>query len=198
MTRLILASASRSRQKLLASAGVQVETVPARIDEEAVRASLDVEGAKPRDVADALAEMKAAKVAERNPDAIVIGSDQVLAFHGRVWAKAGDREAAREQLCQMRGDTHFLISAVVVYHRAEPVWRTIDEVRLTMRNFSDGYLDDYLDRNWDEVRHSVGSYHLEGEGARLFETVEGDYFTVLGLPLLPLLNYLALRGFIDA
>lgn len=198
MTRLILASASASRRRMLAQAGVVVEALPARIDEETIRIALQAEGAKPRDVADTLAEMKARKLAERNPDALVIGSDQVLEFEGEVWAKADDRVGARAQLARLRGGTHRLLSAVVLYHEGKPIWRHLAEVRLTMRVFSDAYLDAYLDRNWDEVRHSVGAYHLEGEGARLFSEVQGDYFTVLGLPLLPLLNYLALRGFIPA
>lgn len=198
MTRLILASASASRRRMLAQAGVVVEALPARIDEETIRIALQAEGAKPRDVADTLAEMKARKLAERNPDALVIGSDQVLEFEGEVWAKADDRAGARAQLARLRGGTHRLLSAVVLYHEGKPIWRHLAEVRLTMRVFSDAYLDAYLDRNWDEVRHSVGAYHLEGEGARLFSEVQGDYFTVLGLPLLPLLNYLALRGFIPA
>ncbi len=198
MTRLILASASTIRRDLLSRAGVTVEAMPARVDEEQIRAALEAEGAKPRDVADTLAEMKARKLAERNPDAVVIGCDQVLEFEGEVWGKAESPDAARAQLQRLRGKDHKLISAVVLYHLQKPIWRHIGEVRLTMRPFSDDYLDDYIARNWEEVRHSVGAYQLEGEGARLFTRVEGDYFTVLGLPLLPLLNYLGQRGFIAA
>jgi len=196
--RLILASASAIRRDLLAQAGVSVEAIPARIDEEAIRAALQAEGAKPRDQADALAEMKARKLADRHPDAVVIGCDQVLEFQGDVWAKPESPDAARAQLRALRGQTHRLFSAVVLYDRAEPVWRHMGEVRLTMRAFSDDWLEGYITRNWDEIQHCVGGYQLESEGVRLFSAVDGDYFSVLGLPLVPLLNYLGQRGFIPA
>lgn len=198
MPRLILASQSEIRARLLASAGVTVEALPARIDEEGIRAALQAEGATPRDIADALAEMKARKLSEKNPDAVVIGCDQVLDFRKEAWGKPETPDAARAQLQALRGQTHRLLSAVVLYEGAEPVWRHVGEVRLTMRAFSDAYLDDYLTRNWDSARHSVGAYKLEEEGARLFSAVDGDYFTVLGLPLLPLLGYLGQRGWIAA
>lgn len=198
MPRLILASQSEIRARLLANAGVVVEALPARIDEDGIRAALEADGATPRDIADALAEMKARKLAEKHPDAVVIGCDQVLDFRKTVWGKPETPDAARAQLQALRGQTHRLLSAVVLYEGPEPVWRHVGEVRLTMRDFSDAFLDDYLARNWDSARHSVGAYKLEEEGVRLFSSVEGDYFTVLGLPLLPLLAYLGLRGWIPA
>lgn len=194
--RLILASQSPIRARLLAQAGVTVDALPARIDEAAIRIALEAERATPRDIADTLAEMKARKLAERNPDAVVIGCDQVLEFRKTVYGKPETLAQARAQLCALRGQTHRLLSAVVVYDRAEPVWRHVGEVRLTMRDFSDAFLDDYLSRNWESLRESVGGYKLEEEGVRLFTAVEGDYFTVLGLPLLPLLAWLGQRGYI--
>lgn len=193
---LILASASPIRLSLLRAAGVVAEARPVAVDEETIRHSLEAEGAHPRDIADTLAEMKARKRADKDPDALVLGCDQVLEFDRRAWGKAETLDAARAQLQALRGQTHRLLSAAVVYDRGEPVWRHVGEVRLTMRSFSDAYLDDYLSRNWDSVRHAVGCYKLEEEGARLFSRIDGDYFTVLGLPLLPLLGWLADRGMI--
>lgn len=191
---LLLASASPIRLRLLRQAGVEVACHPARIDESSVMAALLAEGARPRDIADTLAELKARKIAERFPDATVIGCDQVLAFDGQVWGKPDSPAAARAQLLALRGRTHALFSAVVLYHGAEPVWRHVEEARLTMRSFSDGYLDAYLARNGDSLLDSVGGYKIEEEGLRLFSALSGDTFTILGLPMVPLLAQLSLRG----
>lgn len=193
---LLLASSSAIRLSLLQNAGLAVTAQPARVDEDSIRRALEQEGAHPRDIADTLAEMKARKLADRQPEALVLGCDQVLEFDRRAWAKPETPAEARAQLLQLRGQTHRLLSALVLYDRGEPIWRHIGRADLTMRNFSDDWLDAYLSRNWDSIRHSVGAYKLEEEGVRLFTRIEGDYFTILGLPLLPLLSYLDSRGFI--
>jgi len=193
---LILASSSATRAQILRAAGLTLSTQSPRIDEETMRRALESEGAHPRDIADALAEMKARKIADRNPDALVLGCDQVLEFDRRAWGKAETMAVARGQLLSLRGQPHHLLSALVLYDDGKPVWRHIGKATLTMREFSDAWLDDYLVRNWESIRHSVGGYKLEEEGIRLFSAIEGDYFTILGLPLLPLLAYLGTRGFI--
>jgi septum formation protein len=182
----------------LENAGVAVSVMPARIDEDAIRQSLEAEDATPRDVADTLAEFKARKISDKNPGALVIGCDQVLEFKGQVMTKAPDVVTARAQLKKLRGNQHKLMSAAVLYDDGKPVWRHVGETRLRMRPFSDAYLDDYLDRNWVSVQSAVGCYKLEEEGVRLFSRVEGDYFNVLGLPLLELLNHLTVTGTLTA
>ena len=194
---LILASASAVRGDLLRNAGLDFTMQPARIDEDMIKAALLAEAASPREIADTLAEMKALKVSDKNPGAMVIGCDQVLDFEGHVLSKPATANEARQQLHAMRGKNHDLMSAVVVCEAGKPVWRHVGVVRMTMHAFSDAYLDGYIERNWDSIRHSVGAYKLEEEGVRLFSQIQGDYFTVLGLPLLDLLSYIKLRGVIE-
>lgn len=194
---LILASGSKIRQELLRNAGLDFDVQLARIDEDMVRDALLAEQAPPRDIADTLAEMKARKISDKNPGALVIGCDQVLSFERTLLSKPTTPEEAREQLLQMRGKRHELLSAVVICEAGKPIWRHVGVVRMTMRRFSDAYLDGYIERNWESIRHSVGAYKLEEEGVRLFTQIDGDYFTVLGLPLLDLLSYLGLRGVIE-
>jgi septum formation protein len=193
---MILASTSPTRLAMLRAAGLDPTAIAPRVDEVAVRDALSAEGASPRDIADTLAEMKARKVAEKHPTALVLGCDQVLALDRETFAKPETPDDARRQLCQLRGRTHKLLSALVIYENAEPVWRFVGEARMTMHQLSDSYVDAYLDRNWDSIRHSVGCYKVEEEGVRLFSAITGDHFTILGLPLLPLLAYLGNRGMI--
>ena len=195
---LLLASQSAIRLTLLRNAGLEVQAHPARIDEDSLRESLQAEDATPRDIADALAEAKALKLALRNPGALVLGCDQVLALGQKIFAKPATPEEARAQLVELAGKTHQLLSAVVLYHDMKPVWRHVGVARLTMSTPTPDWLEDYIARNWPEISQSVGAYQLESEGVRLFSQIEGDYFTILGLPLLPLLNYLSLRGFIPS
>ena len=192
--RLILASQSEIRGKLLRNAGVSFDALPARVDEDSLKTAMLAEQAPPRDIADALAEMKAMKLSLKHPDAIVLGCDQVLEVDQQLLSKPETPEQAIEHLTLLRDKTHRLLSAAVVCEGGKPVWRHIGIVRLRMRAFSDGYRDAYVTRNWDSIRHAVGAYKLEEEGARLFSMVQGDYFNVMGLPLIELLSYLTLRG----
>lgn len=182
---------------MLRQAGVVFEAVPARVDEAALREAMQAEEAPARDIADALAEMKARKVGTKHPERLVLGCDQVLVHRGDILAKPESRDEARDQLRRLRGDRHQLLSAAVIFEDGAPVWRHVGQVSLTMRDFSDAYLEGYLDRNWNSIRDSVGGYKLEEEGVRLFSRVHGDYFCVLGLPLLELLAYLGQREVIE-
>ncbi|MCI2394668.1 Maf family nucleotide pyrophosphatase [Aliiroseovarius sediminis] len=194
---LILASASQIRAELLRNAAVGIDVHPARIDEETIHASLTAEGASPRDLADALAEFKARKISEKFPGRLVLGCDQVAELAGEVLSKPRDMDEAIAQLTALSGQTHRLLSAAVLYQDAKPLWRHIGVVRLRMRDLSPAYIEDYVTRNWDSIRHAVGAYKLEEEGVRLFAKVDGDYFNVLGLPLTELLSYLIMRGDLD-
>lgn len=196
--RILLASGSATRASLLRNAGLTIDTERPRVDEDMVRASLEADRASPRDVADMLAELKARKVSERLPEALVIGCDQVLDFEGRILVKPDTAVHARKQLAGLRGKTHRLLSAIVVCESGLPIWRHVGTARLTMREASDAYLDAYVTRNWPGIGDSVGSYKLEAEGVRLFSRIEGDYFTILGLPLIELLTWLGIRGDIAA
>lgn len=191
---IILASASEIRAQLLRNAGIAIEIDPARIDESSIRAALEAEGARTRDIADALAEGKARRVSGRHPDALVLGCDQIAEVGDEILSKPETPGKAADQLRRLSGRRHRLHSAAVLYHDNRPVWRHVGQVTLTMRALSAAYVTAYVRRNWDSIRHSVGGYKLEEEGARLFSRIEGDYFTVLGLPLIELLTYLIARG----
>jgi len=196
-THILLASGSEVRAQLLRQAGVDFRVEVARVDEAALKAALLADGAPPRDIADTLAEAKARKVSGKHPGEMVLGCDQVLDFEGRLLSKPETEEDALQQLKAMRGKRHMLLSAAVIYRDGEPLWRHVGQVRLVMRQASDAYLESYVSRNWDSIRHAVGAYKLEEEGVRLFTTIDGSYFNVLGLPMLELVNYLGLQGIIE-
>ena len=195
---IVLASGSAIRGQMLSNAGIAFEAIVPRVDEEMIKIALQAEKATPRDIADALAETKARKIGGKLPDKLVIGCDQVLDFDGQILSKPQTPEEAREQLKALRGKRHSLLSAVVVYHELEPLWRHVGQVRLYMRDISDSYLNEYVDRNWPSLQSSVGGYKLEEEGVRLFSRIEGDYFTILGLPLIEMINYLTASGDLKA
>jgi septum formation protein len=189
---LVLASQSRARRELLAGAGIAFDIEPADLDERAIEQSLGThDGAA---VAMALALAKAKFVSGRRPDRLVVGADQTLNFDAESLGKPAGREAARKQLLALRGATHHLHSAVVVVRDGEALFRHVDSARLTMRAFSESFLDAYLEAAGDAVTSSVGGYQLEGLGVQLFERIDGGHTTILGLPLLPLVAFLRQHG----
>lgn len=198
MNGLVLASKSAARSQVLTGAGVVFETAGAGVDEAAVKAGLLAERATPREVADALAELKAVKVSRNRPGALVIGADQTLDLRGQLFDKAETVAEARERLKLLRGKTHKLHSAVVIARDGQAIWRDVPAARLTMRDFSDAFLEDYLARKGEQILSSVGCYQLEDEGVQLFSRIDGDYFTILGLPLMGLLDFLRLNGVLRA
>jgi septum formation protein len=193
---LILASASAVRARLLREACVPFELHPAKIDEAEVKVSLLAEKLDAPAIANALAELKAIQVSTAQPQALVLGCDQILVFDGRLIDKSADLQEARTLLGELRGKEHTLVTACVLAKGGAPVWRRLDRCRLWMRSFSDAFLEEYLQAEGDNVLGSVGCYHLEGRGSQLFERVEGDYFSVLGLPLHPLLAALREQGIV--
>lgn len=193
---LILASKSAARADILRGAGLAFQQVTAGVDEESIKAGLRAEGAPPIKQAELLAETKALKVS-RGRKGIVLGADQMLDLEGEVFDKPTSSDSARAQLLRLRGRTHVLQTALVACIEGAPVWRHVAQPRLTMRNFSDGFLDDYLVQEGGALLETVGGYRLEGRGAQLFDRIEGDFFSILGLPLLPLLSWLRDRSAIS-
>jgi septum formation protein len=197
--RLILASQSAARRAMLEAAGVVHDAMTPGIDEESFKAGLRAEGLNARSLADALAELKATKLSRRHPTDLVLGCDQVASTEdGAMLDKPETREEARAQLIGLRGKIHRLTSAAVICEGGAPVWRHIDVAKLLMRDFSDAFLDEYLDAEWPAIAGCVGGYRLEALGAQLFARVDGSHFTILGMPLLPLLDYLRVRGVLTA
>lgn len=196
--RLILASRSAARQALLRQALLIFETIPAAVDESAVKASMRAEGASPAQAAAALALLKAQRISGRETDALVIGADQILVCDERWYDKPADRAGAAAQLRALRGRSHVLVTAVAVARQGARLWSHVDSPRLTMRNFSEAALDRHLDAMGEAVTATVGAYMLEGPGVDLFARIEGDHFSILGLPLLPLLAFLRQHGAIGS
>lgn len=194
MSSFILASGSAARAQVLRAAGLDPVIVKPNVDEEELKLTLRAGGATPRDQADALAEVKAVRVSARHPGALVLSGDQVLDLNGEAFDKPQSHEEARAQLLRLRGMKHSLFSAAVIALDGEPIWRHIGRAQLTMRRFSEPFLDRYLDDIGDGVFETVGGYKLEEQGAQLFSRIDGDLFTILGMPLLELLAYLRVRG----
>ncbi len=191
---LILASQSHARRDMLQNAGLNIECQPARIDEASLKAAFLAQNAPPRDIADALAELKARRVAGKHPERVVLGADQILVHKGKIFDKPTNLDEAKNQLKTLRGQTHILFSAAVIYDHGTPVWRHIGRVELTMRDFSPAFLETYLAKMGDDLFTTVGGYKLETLGSQLFLSIKGDYFSVLGLPLLEVLKFLRGKG----
>lgn len=197
MTTLILASQSMSRRALLTAALVPYDAVSPGVDEDAAKAALRADGIEARGLADALAELKALRVSRRAPDDLVLGCDQTLSLeNGDMFDKAQDRADAARILSLLSGKAHYLHSAMVMCQGGAPVWRYIERVRMTVRDLSPAFIESYLDADWDQCRWCLGCYRIEGPGAQLFSRVEGNQFAIQGLPLLPLLDYLRVRGYL--
>ena len=190
---IVLASTSASRRAMLNAAGVAHEALPAHVDEDAVKAAMgDV---APRDLADALAEMKAIKISQRVPGTLVLGGDSVVAIEdGTLLDKPVDRADAERHLTRLSGKRHDLYSAAVIAENGRAVWRHVDRARLWARPLSDAFIADYLDAEWPAISGCVGCYRVEGPGAQLFSRIEGSHYTILGMPLLQILDYLRTRG----
>jgi len=195
MTELLLASQSSGRAAMLRAAGLTFETTAAHVDEEALTASLIAAGQTPRNIADALAEAKAVKISSRLPGVTVIGADTTLALDdGSMLTKPADPTEAADHLRRMAGTRHRLFSAVVAARDGAPVWRAVGEAKLWMRPLPDAFIADYVARHWDSIRWTVGCYEIEGAGVQLFDRVEGDPWTIIGMPMLPLMAWLRATG----
>jgi septum formation protein len=195
--KLILASGSPSRSALMKNAGLDFDTIPADLDERAAEQPLLNAGASLDDVARALSMAKASLVSEANPDAIVIGADQVLDLGGERLTKPADMKAARRQLLRLSARTHTLHSAICCAHGGEIVWQHVEPASMTVRRLTPAFIGEYLAAVGPEVLSSVGGYQIEGRGIQLFERIEGDFFAILGLPMVPLLAFLRLQGVLE-
>lgn len=190
---IVLASQSASRRAMLDAVGVDYVAEPANVDEDGVKAAMASQPV--RDIADALAELKAVKVSQAHPQALVLGSDSIVALaDGTLLDKPIDRDDAAAHLRAMAGGVHDIWSAAVIAEVGRPVWRHVERARLHVRPLSEGFIQTYLDREWPAIAGCVGCFRIEGPGVQLFSRIEGNHFTVLGMPLLPVLGYLRTRG----
>ncbi len=195
---VVLASASPIRKRLLEAAGVILDVRPAMIDEETVRQSLQAENVTSMEMATSLAELKARRISRSSDQHLTIGCDQILEFEGEICSKSRRHEDARLLLRRLRGKSHSLYAAAVICEQGTPVWRSVSSARVTMRSYSDAYLESYLHRGGENLRGSVGCYHIEEEGIRMIAELSGDIYAVYGLPMIALLGYLIDRGILDS
>ncbi|WP_082467255.1 Maf family protein [Sphingomonas sp. Leaf25] len=196
---IVLASQSAARRSMLDAAGIAHDVIPSGLDEDAAKAALAAEALKPRDLADALAEMKALRCATRVPGTIVLGSDSVVALaDGTVLDKPLDRADAAQHLRKLAGGRHDLFSAAVIVEGGRPVWRHVGHAKLTVRPMSDAFIETYLDAEWPAIAGCVGCFRIEGAGVQLFDRIDGDHWTILGLPLLELMRFLRQRGMLPS
>ena len=194
MESVVLASSSKTRKTMLEAAGVLFETFPAIVDEDEIKASLQAEGSDAAFIAEALAEHKASYVSRKLPGVLVIGADQILECENRIYSKPVDLTVAKDQLSDLCGKEHSLISSVVVFRDNQRLWHHTDSAFLRMRKFSTDFLSFYIDELGQDLLESPGCYRVEDRGIQLFSKITGDHFTILGLPLLPLLDYLRIQG----
>lgn len=195
--RIILASGSQIRRQLMMDAGLEFDVIVKPVDEAAIKEAMLAESARLRDIADALAEAKAMRVS-RLEQGLVIGADQIMVMDKQLFDKPKTIDEARERLKLMRDKTHYLIGAVVICENGNPVWRHMAKTKLTMREFTDEFLENYIEKEGELLTKSVGAYRFEGLGAQLFSHVDGDFFSILGLSLLPVMDYLRTRGAISS
>ena len=194
---LVLASSSLARSQVLNNAGVVHEILSPQIDEDSVKVAMLADGYSHRDIVDKIADMKARKVSLQRAESYVLGCDQVLSFAGSLYSKPETKFNLATQLREMSGKTHQLISAAVIYKDMEPIWRHVGVATLSMDSLSDSVIEKYVEKNWDTVKFCVGGYEIERRGVQLFNEIQGDYFCILGLPLLEIMNFLKVRGVLE-
>lgn len=195
---LVLASSSLARSQVLNNAGVVHEILSPQIDEDSVKVAMLADGYSHRDIADKIADMKARKVSLQRAESYVLGCDQVLSFAGSLYSKPETKFNLKTQLREMSGKTHQLISAAVIYKDMQPIWRHVGVATLSMDLLSDSVIEKYVEKNWDTVKFCVGGYEIERRGVQLFNEIQGDYFCILGLPLLEIMNFLKVRGVLES